>query len=142
MMAWVLRSVRDQRGQMTVEFALAFPVLLAVGFIAVNALVFMGDCAAFDLVARDAICLQADDPSNAADGCAQVAARIEQGLSMDHEAVSVEQENVGLGHVRYTATARFTPPFLQGVTVFGVSVPSLEHSVSFTVSPYRRGVVI
>ena len=40
-------------GQMTVEFVVAFPVLIAVAVVAVNACLFFSECAAFDMVARD-----------------------------------------------------------------------------------------
>ena len=132
----------DMRGQMTVEAAVVLPVMAAIAFIVVNALIFVGDCTAFDIVARDAIRLQADDGYEGAQGAAEVRARIEEGLAMDHEAVEVTCERTGPGHVRYTASTAFSPPFLQGVSVFGISVPSLEHEVSMTVSPYRKGVVI
>ena len=45
----------DERGQMTVELAAAFPVLIIVAVIAVNALAFFSECAAFDNVFRDAV---------------------------------------------------------------------------------------
>ena len=128
-------------GQMTVEFAIAFPVLLMVGFISVNAFIFLGDCTAFDIVARDAIRLQADDGPHEAQGCAETCARIEKGLSMEHETVSVTSERTAAGHIRYVARTAFSPPFLKGVRVFGIAVPPLEHEVTFVVSPYRAGVV-
>lgn len=140
-----LRAMRIGRrrssGQMTVEFAVVFPVLLMVGFISVNALVFLGDCAAFDIVARDAIRLQADDGQHEAQGCVEICARIEKGLSMEHEAVSVTSERTVAGHIRYVARTAFSPPFLKGAQVFGVAVPPLEHEVVFVVSPYRAGVI-
>lgn len=129
-------------GQMTVEAAVVLPVMAAIAFIVVNALIFVGDCTAFDIVARDAIRLQADDGYEGAQGAAEVRARIEEGLAMDHEAVEVTCERTGPGHVRYTASTAFSPPFLQGVSVFGINVPPLEHEVSMTVSPYRKGVVV
>ena len=119
-----------------------FPVLLMVGFISVNALVFLGDCAAFDIVARDAIRLQADDGQHEAQGCVEICARIEKGLSMEHEAVSVTSERTAAGHIRYVARTAFSPPFLKGAQVFGVAVPPLEHEVVFVVSPYRAGVIV
>ena len=128
-------------GQMTVELAVVFPVLLIVGFISVNAFVFLGDCAAFDVVARDAIRLQADDGNREAQGCAEICARIEKGLSMNHETVSVTSERTAAGHIRYVAKTAFAPPFLKGVRVFGVVVPMLEHEVAYTISPYRAGVI-
>ncbi len=135
-------TARPFGGQMTVEAAAVLPVMAAVAFIVVNALVFVGDCTAFDIVARDAIRLQADDGYEGGSGAAEVRARIEEGLSMDYERVEVTCERVGAGHVRYTASIAFSPPFLGGVSVFGIGVPSIEHETSLTVSPYRKGVVI
>lgn len=132
---------RSDRGQMAVEFAAVAPVMAAVAFIVLNALIFVGDCAAFDAAARDAIRLQADDGWEA-QGAAEVRARIESQLGTDYESVEVTCEKTGMGHVRYTACASFTPPFLKGVRVFGVSVPALRHEVEFTVSPYRKGVAV
>lgn len=131
-----------QGGQMTVELAVVFPVMVAVGFICVNAFVFMGDCAAFDEVARDAIRLQADDGGDLAQCAADVRIRIEEGISMEHERVSVTCERAGTGHMKYTAATSFSPPFLRGVRVFGVEVPKLKHELTFFVSPYRAGVVL
>ncbi len=135
-------SQRRLCGQMTVEAAVVLPVMAAMAFVLVNVLVFVGDCTAFDIVARDAIRLQADDGYESAEGAAEVRARIEEGLSMDHEEVTVVCERTVTGHVRYTAKTAFTPPFLRGVSVFGMSAPALEHEVSMTVSPYRKGVAV
>lgn len=132
---------RGNRGQMAVEFAAIAPVMAAVAFIVLNALIFAGDCAAFDAAARDAVRLQADDGWEA-QGAAEVRARIESQLDMDYESVEVTCEKTGMGHVRYTARTSFTPPFLEGVSVFGVGVPALRHEVEFTISPYRKGVVV
>ncbi|MEG1098291.1 MAG: TadE/TadG family type IV pilus assembly protein, partial [Raoultibacter sp.] len=51
-----------ETGQMTVEFAVVFPVLIIVAVIAVNALLFFSECAAFDRVARDAMRVYAASP--------------------------------------------------------------------------------
>lgn len=138
----LLECRRREEGQMTVEAAVVFPVLLIVGFISVNAFVFLGDCAAFDIVARDAIRLQADDGSNCSQCAAEVCARIEEGLAMDYEAVSVSCERTSAGHMAYKAKISFSPPFLCDVQVFGVRAPALEHELSFFVSPYRAGVIV
>ena len=138
----LLKCRRREEGQMTVEAAVVFPVLLVVGFISVNAFVLLGDCAAFDIVARDAIRLQADDGTNCSQCAAEVCARIEEGLAMDYETVSVSCERTGMGHMAYKAKISFSPPFLRGVRVFGVRAPALEHELSFFVSPYRAGVIV
>lgn len=133
-------AARGTPGQMAVEFAVVMPVIAAIAFILINVLVFVGDCAAFDIAARDAIRLQADDGWE--DGsAAEVRSRIEQRLGMEHESVEVSCEKTDMGHIRYTASAGFSPPFLEGVSVFGIDVVELRHEVEFTVSPYRKGVV-
>lgn len=43
---------RDERGQMTVELAVMIPVLVAIAVIAMNAMLFFSECAAFDRLAR------------------------------------------------------------------------------------------
>ncbi len=126
---------------MAVEFAVAMPVVAAVAFILVNALIFVGDCVAFDIAARDAIRMQADDGWEP-QAASEVRVRIEERLGMEHESVEVTCEKTGVGHIRYTASANFSPPFLEGVSVFGVEAFALRHEVEFTVSPYRKGVVI
>lgn len=138
----VVSRLANASGQMTVEFAVMAPVLIMVGFIAMNALVFLGDCAAFDMVAREAVRMQADDGFEGSSGAAEVRQRIEENLFMEHETVSVACERTALGHVRYTASTSFSPPFLKGARVFGVTVPTLEHEISMTVSPLRKGVIV
>ena len=110
-------------------------------FILVNGFFFAGDCAAFDIAARDAIRMQADDGWEP-QAASEVRVRIEDRLGMEHESVEVTCEKTGSGHVRYTAAANFSPPFLEGVNVFGIEAFALRHEVEFTVSPYRKGVVI
>ena len=52
---WGVMRTCDERGQMTVELAAAFPVLIIVAVIAVNAPRSSHECAAFDNVFRDAV---------------------------------------------------------------------------------------
>ena len=128
------------RGQMAVECAFVFPVVAVIAFIVANALVFAGDCAAFDQIVREAVCMQADDGREDS-GAAEVRARVVERLNKDHIEVSVVAESGAMGHIRYRATASYRPPFLSGATVFGARVPALTHEIGFTVSPYRKGVV-
>lgn len=132
---------KEESGQMTVEFAVVFPVMVIAAFIALQGMAFAGDCAAFDIVARDAIRRQADDGYEGALGAGEVGVSIEEALALDHVEVEVTCEKNLLGHVRYEARMLYTPPLLEGVSVFGASVPRLTHEVSLTVSPYRKGVV-
>ena len=131
----------EENGQMTIEFVAVFPAMVAAAFIALQGMAFAGDCATFDIVARDAICRQADDGCQGASGAGELAASIEEALAFDYVDVEVACEKNLAGHVRYEATMLYTPPLLKDVAVFGISAPRFEHRVVLTVSPYRRGVV-
>lgn len=136
------------RGQMTVEFALAFPVMVIVAVIAVNALLFFADCAQFDRVARDAVRIHGSSPGygqSLDESIGLVAEAIETSLDTERLEVSVSADGRSLGHTRFTATLRSAPSFF-GLnlksSVFGVALPALEHSVSMTIDSYKPGVLV
>ena len=58
----VLRKERGDAGQATVELAVVLPVAIVLTVIVVNALSFFEACAAFDQLARQAICAYAPSP--------------------------------------------------------------------------------
>ena len=134
----VAQADARERGQMTVELAVVFPVLLAVAVIAVNALLFFSECAAFDRVAREAVRVHAASPAygqGLEQSCAQVA----------QTGTRVAVEGTADGHARFTATIEFSPTlFGLGLksSVFGVALPRLEHAVSLTVDPYKPGMLL
>ena len=71
----VLRKERGDAGQATVELAVVLPVAIVLAVIVVNALSFFEACAAFDQLARQAICAYAPSP-DAGQGPAEVAALV------------------------------------------------------------------
>ncbi len=54
---------REDRGQMTIEFVVAFPAALIIGLIVINALLFFSECASFDRSFRSLVCTYAPSPS-------------------------------------------------------------------------------
>lgn len=142
------RRSRADSGQMTVEFAVAFPVMIIVAAVAVNALLFFSDCARFDRVARDAVRVHAASPGygqTLADSVGLVAGDLEASIDDGRLSVFVSAEGVSAGHAKFTATLRFSPTlFGLGLksSVFGVELPTLEHSVSMTVDAYKPGVLL
>ena len=144
----VARSDARERGQMTVELAVVFPVLLAVAVIAVNALLFFSECAAFDRVAREAVRVHAASPAcgqGLEQSCALVSQTVEQAFDRPYVGTRVAVEGTAGGHARFTATIEFSPTlFGLGLksSVFGVALPHLEHAVSLTVDPYKPGVLL
>ena len=138
----------DQSGQMTVEFAVAFPVMIIVAVVAVNALLFFGECASFDRVARDAVRVYAASPAHGQgteDVVACVSQAVEASAEADNLSTSLAVTSRSSGHTTYTATLKFYPTlFGLGLksSVLGVDLPCLEHSVSMTIDVYKPGVVM
>lgn len=140
--------VCSERGQMTVEFLIAFPVMIIVAVISLNAVLFFSECAAFDRLARQAICTYAAAPSYGG-GCSQIIGDVQEDLQLafdrDYLDVSVSSSGGALGYVTYTATLNFTPTLVGrnfSGAVFGVSIPPLKHEVSLVVDPYKPGAII
>ena len=109
---WRNRPRHGEGGQMTVEFVVAFPVVVVVAVIAVNAMLFFSECAAFDRVARDAVRVHAASPAygqGLEQSRASVQAAIEEALAQPYTDVRVAVEGASLGHVTFTATLEFHP---------------------------------
>lgn len=142
------RTPATECGQMTVELAVVFPVAIIVAVIAVNALLFISECASFDRLADQAIRVHATAPSYG-QGTERSRALVEESLresfARDNESVSVNASAVGLGLVRFEAELVYRPTlFGMGLhsEVFGIELPPLRHSTGLTVDPYKPGVVV
>lgn len=141
------RALDDERGQMTVELLVVLPVVLIVAVIAVNALTFFGDCAAFDRLARNAVRLCAASPAYGQDvgqSALDVRAMVEEAMGRDNLEVEAEASGGALGHATFTVTLRYAPTlFGLGLRdeVLGVRLPHLEHRTSLTVDPYKPGML-
>lgn len=140
--------VKDERGQMTVELAVAFPVMIVVAMIAVNVLLFFSECAAFDRLACEAVRVYATAPAYGVGpnkACAQVQQELAASFSRPNLVVSVGSSSTGIDYTCYFATLDFTPTLFGMGTIdgaFGVSFPHLSHTVSYVVDPYRPGVIV
>lgn len=138
----------DEAGQATVELAVAFPVLLVVAVIAVNALLFFSDCAAFDRAAREAVRVHAASPAYG-QGVEQSRAKVEGAVAAacnrQNLGVRVSVEGAAGGHATFCATLEFRPTlFGLGLrsSVLGVGLPYAQHTVRCTVDAYKPGVLL
>lgn len=144
----VKASIVDERGQMTVEFVIAFPVMIVVAVIAVNAMLFFGECAAFDRTARDSIRANASSPAYG-QGVDQVLASIQSDLDRSFERsdtmATISVEGCSPGFLKYTATLHCIPTLFGhdfGGSVFGVELAPLTHSTFLVIDSYKPGAVI
>ena len=145
--AGAMRRVASPSGQMTIELAVALPVLIVVAVVAVNAMTFFSDCAVFDRVAHEAVRVHAASPAYGQDvgqTCALVEQTIESQLDASNLSVSVAHGVIDADFDEYTATLEFAPTlFGMGLRseVFGVSLPRLKHVTRYVVDSYRSGVI-
>lgn len=141
-------EARHTSGQMTVELAVAFPVLIAVALIAVNACTFFSECAVFDRVAHEAVRVHATSPAyrqGASQSLALVEDEIRTAMDAPNVDVSVASSATGFDFVRFDATLEFSPTlFGMGLRseVFGVQLPRLSHTSTYVVDTYKAGVFI
>ena len=144
----VMRRIGDCRGQMTIEVAVAMPVLIVVAVIAVNAMTFFGECAVFDRVACEAVRVHATSPAYGQDA-GQSAALVEQAIrsQLDESNLSVSVTH-GMTEPDldvFTVSLELSPTlFGMGLRseVFGVPLPCLKHSVRYVIDGYKPGVIV
>lgn len=143
-----MRGRRATRGQMTVELAVAMPVLIIVVVIAVNTLTFLADCAVFDRVAHEAVRVHGAAPAygqGTGQSCSLIEQAIRETLDEPNIDVSVSHSATLFDFDQYTATIEYYPTlFGLGLRseVFGVSLPALTHSTTYVVDAYKSGIII
>lgn len=157
---------KQNRGQMTVELAVCIPVILAIVGISLNVLGYLNVCARFDRVAADAVRSQACSPGYGEEGTALAASRVEaviesaftsgvgSGFDCSFEVTASStgfgsnlpagSEGVGFSMLsrleRYECTVTYHPwPFSK---IVFLQFFELTHTRSYTVDPFRPGVVL
>ena len=101
------------RGQMTIEFALLFPVMLMIALIACNSILFLSECASFDRIFRESVCVFAPSPASE-ETTGQICAHIEEALA--HKGWQALSGNNEYASNFYKATGRYHQLVLQYFT--------------------------
>ncbi|MDR0347240.1 MAG: hypothetical protein LBH56_02570 [Coriobacteriales bacterium] len=155
---------RDRRGQMSVELAVCIPVVMAVMAIALNLMVFLGDCARFDRMAAEAVRTRATSPSADSFGLERCAALVEHDLREalsaqgDYLRPAVEGYAVALDGSRSSSQDGITfvalphheiyvcrleyRPWGFGTSFFGIEFSGITHTRLYTVDPFRPGALL
>lgn len=141
------RKVHDASGQMTIGLCVGLPVMIIVAVIAVNALMFFGDCATFDRECRNAIrvCAASGERGQTeSTALARITEQVTSYTGFDDVSGTVARTSMP-AYIRFTLTYTYTPTlFGLGLVdeVFGIPLPKPTHSISLTVDPYRAGQLI
>lgn len=135
-------------GQMTIEFVVMFPVAIIIALVAVNAVLFFSECAAFDRAFSGAVNTYAVSPAyeqGTDQSCALVRSELESAFAADNLSVEVASSGQNGGVVQFSGVLSFQPTLFASGTLggaFGVSFPSLRHEVKLGVSAYKPGVIL
>lgn len=140
--------MKNESGQMTVEYAVMFPVMLAIALVACNAILFFSECASFDRIFRESVCVFAPSPASgetSVQTSAQVVAALQSFEERSYLSCAVEASGHGDGLTTYSATLFFTPTIFGAYDLhgaFGVTFSPIEHRISLTVDTYKPGVFL
>lgn len=149
----------ERRAQATVEMAIVVPVMLVLGLIVYNLMMFAAATARFDRMAPDIVLAHgvapASDWTGAADGSDAVAVQLEQameGYAIEVEVSCESGSHQGDGSILGLVGASWTyrcvmryRPWPGGLSVAGVSLGApdvLVHERSVTVDPWKPGVIV
>ena len=134
-----------EHGQMAVELAVVMPVILIVLVIAVDMLVFAGECARFDHIAPQRVLAQAASaPMNGYELGARTAAiraALESDFAKESSSIEVSYEDAGVALASmsvYRCTFRFAP---WPLSIAGAPA-LLEHECNIAVDPYTPGELL
>lgn len=136
------------KGQMTIEFAVMFPVMLMIALVAFNSVMFLTQCSSFDRIFRQAVCTYAPSPASdqaAGQICAQITGELDTFQEKDYLDCAVSSNAGSDGLSTYQGTLFYTPTLFGAHplrAVFGVSLPPIEHTVQMTVDSYKPGVFL
>ncbi len=143
-----LRIVGERKGQATIEFAVALPVLIFVAVVAVNALLLFSECASFDRLFCNAVRAHATSPAygrNASEACAYVEEDLRASFAEENLEVFVSSSGDRTGYVTFEGTLLYRPTLFgmgMATEVFGIQIPPARHTARYTVSVYRPGVLL
>ena len=138
---------KKDKGQMTLEFMIVLPVMLAIAIISQNAMFYLSECASFDRSVKDIIRVHSSSPTYS-EGSETITAKITDDINriinQDYLECGISKEKT-LSFTKYTATLRYFPNiFGMGLkdSVLGVPMPTATHEVQFTIDQYKPGVLI
>lgn len=138
-----MNRLRDNSGQMTVEFCVVLPILLVIALMLVNALSFVSETAKFDRLARNSIRIFATSQARGEDTSnAKVFVNDSLSSAFDKENVEVECEmsDGGFGLKKIICRLKWQPTlFGLGIKdeILGVKTPKLSHEVDLVVDKYK-----
>jgi len=155
----------NQRGQMTVELAVVFPIALFMVYVMINTMLYLSACARFDRLSAEAVRTMAASPGSGDYGQAGRAANASQCIEVNfahgyNVDIAVQVSDVTIGRVdelvlpgrvspvvfsllprqeQYTCTLTYHP-WGMPLSVFGVALPGVSHTRQYVIDCYRPGV--
>ena len=139
---------KKSSGQMTVEFVIAFPVIILISLIVVNVILFFSDCSSFNRLFRSSVCTYAASPAYGQEigqSCTLIEGDLNEAMKRDNLQIEISSTGLNEGTATFVGIIRFQPTLfgkgsLSGA--FGVSFPALSHEEKISVCVYKPGMVV
>ena len=143
-------NLKSSEGQMTVEFVVMLPVILAIAAIALYAISYLSICLAFDRALCEAVRVSTE--SSYVDGTAadyiesDIVKTLQEnsGVEITDGCIEVSSTTSMVGHVRYEGSIRIEPEML-GMPlahIFGYVVPDITHTYDVIAMRPRNAVIM
>ncbi|MDR0500961.1 MAG: hypothetical protein LBG97_06960 [Coriobacteriales bacterium] len=154
-----LKNISGNEGQMAVELAVCIPVIIMVAMLMINVLSYLDACARFDRIAPDAVRIQATSSGYGGYGRLEKASRVQEVIAKsfadaDNVCISVyatqtngtnDNDNNSVLSLlpeleSYTCRLQFEP-LGASASFFGMHFFSITHERTYTIDPFKPGVV-
>jgi hypothetical protein len=154
------RRMTEAKGQMAMELLVVMPVVLVLAVIAIDMMVYLGDCARFDRVSSQHVLVHAASPSAVEYDASTMVSLMEADIIHSMDSVGRCEVAVSAGGGVFSTGSEagsllsFVPqpqifictlscvPWPFQNTLFGFTPPSFTHTRKYVVDPYRSGVVL
>ena len=140
-------KLKKSDGQMTVELAIVFPVLIIVACVMVNALGYAGECASFDRWVRNTVIAKASAPEldkSTDDILSEINVAMDAGTVYSNEDSSATYVSVSDSEIIVECELVWHPTLFGmdvKTEVFGMKLFELTHKCQIKVDPARSGDV-
>lgn len=144
----MINKFKSNAGQMTVEIAVVFPVVIVIAVILFNALSFASLCASFDRLATNeirSICSSLSLEESEEENFDALVRNLNESFNDKNVSVACKKLHLSGSFMEYTCELNFFPT-LFGMelkkSIFGMDLPPLKHIQKLVVDQKKEGDIL
>lgn len=144
----MIDKIKSNAGQMTVEIAVVFPVVIVIAVILFNALSFASLCGSFDRLAKNeirSICSSLSLEESEEENFDALVRNLNERFHDENVSVTCKKRHLSNSFMEYTCELNFFPT-LFGMelkkSTFGIELPPLKHIQRHVVDQKKEGDIL